>query len=162
MNLYTTHKHKAGKAMMVNGNVYQVGPDCVARDVKQEDAEVLLQNTSWMDESKRPVGPSDDVKAKREAWKAEQAAKAAERPSQDATKPSIEPMLIAAEERKLAPEPKSDPEPEVETEDEWPDPSEDLDIEKLREMADAYEVEYGDRTTKKTLVNKLTKVMYEE
>lgn len=50
------------------------------------------------------------------------------------------------------------PEPveeEDEGDEEWPEPDEDMDIEYLREMADAYEVDYTSRTRASTLVKRI-------
>jgi hypothetical protein len=156
MDLWTRHSHKAGKSIMVNGNVYPIGDDCIVRDVKAEDAEKLLGNASWMNAEDKPANPADTRTARREAFKASQAAERGE----DATRPGIESQVMAAEERKLATEPETEPEAEPSA-DEMPDPSEDLPIEKLREMCDAYEVKYTAKTGKKTLVKRLEEAMYE-
>ena len=56
-----------------------------------------------------------------------------------------------------APEPKKAP---VEDESEWPDPDESMDIDYLREMADAYEVKYTIRSAKATLIKHIMMAMY--
>ena len=56
-----------------------------------------------------------------------------------------------------APEPKKAP---VEDESEWPDPDESMDIDYLREMADAYEVKYTIRSAKATLIKHIMAAMY--
>lgn len=44
---------------------------------------------------------------------------------------------------------------------EWPDPEESMDLDYLQKMADAYEVKYAAKTSKKTLVQAIKKAMYE-
>lgn len=45
--------------------------------------------------------------------------------------------------------------------EEWPDPHEDMSVEYLRKMADAYRVKYSKNTSKKELVKRLAATMYE-
>ena len=44
----------------------------------------------------------------------------------------------------------------------WPDPTEDMPLDYLREMADAYEVKHTAKTSVKTLIKRIAGEMYEE
>jgi hypothetical protein len=44
---------------------------------------------------------------------------------------------------------------------EWPDPDESMELDYLQKMADAYDVKYDKKTTKKALVKAIHKVMFE-
>ena len=52
------------------------------------------------------------------------------------------------------------PAPEPKDESEWPDPDESMDIDYLREMADAYEVKYTIRSAKAILIKHIMMAMY--
>lgn len=37
-------EHKKNTRILVNGTIYAIGPDCILKDVSEEDAKLLLQN----------------------------------------------------------------------------------------------------------------------
>lgn len=51
---------------------------------------------------------------------------------------------------------------EVVAEGEWPAPTEDMDLDYLKEIADAYEVTYAPNIGKKTLVDRINEAMFDE
>jgi len=146
MDLKCLQDHMKGKKLLVNGTSYAIDVEGYLRDVKDADSPKLLSMTK--------------------CWVAVGAVKPAPKGKDpDATLPSIEPMVMAAEERKLS---KPSPEPvkeevaaEVVVEEEWPDPKETMAMDYLQQMADAYEVSYDGRMTKKTLVKRIREAMYE-
>ena len=72
-----------------------------------------------------------------------------------------EPEDVGDEEEEEEAEAEEAEEEEAEADGEWPDPKESMAIDYLREMAEAYEVEFTSRTSKKTLVKRISAAMYE-
>lgn len=135
MDLQCLQDHMRGQKFLVEGNVYTVDQDGIARGIKEADAaELLKMPASW----RKPRTPV-----------------AAKGKEADVTIPSMESAVIAAEQRKMADTPAA---PEAE---EWPDPDDSMELDYLQKMADAYEVKYDAKTTKKTLVKRIREAMYE-
>ncbi len=153
-------KHMVGQNVLVDsGATYKVGQvgeqylivdeEGKPLDVPDDDAEVLLENRdAW-----RAVVAKAPVKA-------EESEKTPEEPEKDAEPPK-EP-----EEPKTPAEPPKEPEePTTDSEgttEEWPDPTEEMDIEYLKKMADAYEIPYAVNIGKATLIKRIMKAMYPE
>jgi len=118
--------HMRGGSVNVDGTVYRIGEDGVARGVAEKDAAVLAQNKSaW-----RILKTSVNVVERKPARSAK------------VQEVEISPMPMEI-----------DPE-------EWPDPTEEMDLEYLQRMADAYQVSYVARTTKARLIRDIMQAMY--
>ncbi len=140
MDLQCKQKHMAGQSITINGTTYEIDADGVAKGLSDADAKKLRMFDHW-----EPVAGSKKASAPAKP--------------KEAAKPKEEPKA-------KEPEPTPDPEPEEpeqEEEEEYEDePSEDMDIEELRAMADAYEVSYTSRTGAATLVKRIKEAMYED
>jgi hypothetical protein len=191
MDLLNLLEHKKNTKILVNGTVYTIGPDGVLKDVKDEDAKALLQiEKVWkVYDPKRaaelkaqakaaakgkiqlvgPTGPiprddkpGDPMDPNFAVYK---------RPDPVSTiQKSEDPKTVPAKDETEA-TPEAAPEEdevsgeqlqgEAEANDEWPDPDESMDVDFLRQMAEAYEVTFNARTSKKTLVKRISAAMYE-
>lgn len=191
MDLLNVLDHKRGTRVAVNGKVYEIGMDGVAKGVEQEHADKLLQNAKvWkvhdpkrasairaqaakelrgsmrlLDKHGNPVNPPPDTPGP----PADPMMEVYKRPPVDGPPPVPQEETAPVPETDQAP-PETDQAPEVAeqaaepgkaTEDEWPDPDEGMDIAYLREMASAYEVTFNARTPKHTLVKRISEAMYE-
>lgn len=184
-------EHKKNTRVSVNGTMYEIGPDGVVKGVKDEDAAKLLQNERvWkkydpkrasalraqakaahkgkmklLDVNGNPVGdlppdkPGPTMDPNEEVY---------QRPDPQTPEgpPPVPESVEAPEEEAVEEEPEEEAddaeEEEAEAADgEWPDPEESMDIDYLREMAEAYEVSFTPRTAKKTLVKRISAAMYE-
>jgi len=189
MDLLNLLDHKKNTRVLVNGTIYVIGPDGVAKDIKDDDAAKLLQND-------RVWKKYDPKKAAALRAAAKKAAKGRmqligangpiakedkpgdpmdpnlavyKRPDPTGPKPKETPQVPETAEAKeeAAPEPEDEDGEKLQIEDageddsEWPDPDEGMDIGYLREMAEAYEVPFNVRTPKKTLVKRIHAAMYE-
>ena len=142
MDLRNKLTHMHGMSVNVNGTRYAILPDGVARDIKDDDAKKLLQNDAWSIYTQRQPVAGQTIPA-----------------------PAPEPPKKSEESEKAfvgAPKALEDPEEEDagEDESEWPDPDKEMDIDYLREMADAYEVKYTIRSAKATLIKHIMMAMY--
>ena len=138
MDLKSKLGHMANSSVSVNGTVYEVGSDLVARNVSEADAIKLLKNPeAWQPHAERsPVGAAPPPKEP-------------EKESDlDPEKEKEGTGLLEDKGDEAKPEP-------------WPEPSEDMKIEYLREMAEAHDVDFDEGTKPKTLVKRLKKAMYE-
>ena len=156
MDLRNVLAHKAGTKVMVEGAIYEIGADGICRGLSDDAAKKLLQNSAWVSLD-APSAPAKPAKAK-------DAAKVVLLTEDD--KP-VEGQKVLAEQKPLADVAVNDASSEIVPESdedgaEWPDPTEDMDIEYLREMADAYQVSYSHRSGKALLVKKITDAMYGE
>jgi len=141
MDLRNKLTHMHGMSVNVNGTRYAILPDGVARDIKDDDAKKLLQNDAWSIYTQRQPVVGQTIPA----------------PVPEPPKKSEEPEKAFVE----APEALEDPEEEdSEEESDWPDPDEEMDIDYLREMADAYEIKYTIRSAKATLIKHIMAAMY--
>ena len=145
-DLQNTLAHAANTTVTVNGTKYEIDGSGVARDVDPDDAKRLLKGTAWRVPRTPVAGKSG--KSGKPAKKDPEPVKAEKPPA------VLVPDPVPETEEPEAPE---EPEPESE----WPDPTESMTPVYLREMADAYEVKYTSRTTKKSLVKLIKKAMYE-
>jgi len=145
MKLQNLLPHMAGKAVLVNGTKYQLNAEGVVNVPNETDAAKLLASKSWRafeDSVEAPTVPQ----------------KASEPQPQPAPPPEPPKAPVEAE---TASDPGSDAGGEgKDPEEEWPDPDESMKKGYLQEMADAYEVEYTPKTTKKELVDAIMDKMY--
>jgi len=135
--LKNSYRHMAGKAVLVNGTTYDIDENGVA-EVEDADAEKLLKGTAW-----RPAPSRSPVRAPE----------------------PTPPPAAAPEPPPVAPEVEEEPEEEAVEEDvekEWPEPDASMKLGYLKDMADAYEVMYGNRVTKAELIEKIKAVMFED
>jgi len=197
--------HKRNTKILVNGATYGIDENGVCRDVKDADAEKLLQNQrAWrlFDPKEAEAEAKDKAIAEEERLAARAKLKAdskmkligADAPKTGDGEPTLTDIEAAAmmasqdqfEAEKAGeanPPPKA---PDSETEDseaddtkaddgegeasdkeaeeevvEWPDPKETMNKDTLHEIADAYEVPYEEKTTKKELVAAIKVAMYD-
>jgi hypothetical protein len=180
-------EHKKNTRILVNGTVYTIGPDGIVELGKDEDAKKLLQN----DRVWRKYHPKQAAALRAQAKAAAKGRMqliGADGPIPKDDKPGdpMDPNLATYKRpnpnpKDKAPEgpppvpdgvqTKEEPDPEdgvsgenpegSEAESDWPDPDESMDVEYLREMAAAYEVKFNSRTSKKTLVTRISEAMYE-
>lgn len=148
MNLRNCLPHMRGESVKVGDTVYQIDENGVARDVAMEHAKRLLKNgAAWQVHTERlPVAEPPDAKPP-EAEPPEETTEASEAAETTAEHRGGTDGTGLLEEASAGTE--------------WPDPSEDLGIEYLRQMAEAHDVKYSDRTSAKKLVKQLQKVMFE-
>lgn len=134
MKLQNTVPHMVNETVKVQGTVYEINGEGVADVDNEEHALRLLADRSmWRRYVERsPVTPKVP-----EAPKPPVQTKAPETKPEDTTKPPQE------------------------NGDEWPDPKTSMAVKQLHEIADAYQVEYDAKTTKKVLVDLIMKAMYE-
>lgn len=159
MDMRCRHGHMRGKGVLVNGTVYKIDSDGVAKDVAPQDAaKLLLCGNGWEEDKK--VGAKG---------------KPAGKPGKTAKVPDIAPPIVnpplldkpklfggrlPEEEAPTAPdpEPTEPPVPEEEIEA----PSMRMTKAELHALADQYEVTYTDATTKRELLALLEEAMFEE
>lgn len=162
MDLINLLPHKRNTAVTVNGHTYQIDREGVAKDIQKEDAAKLLQNV----EAWRPWDGKTVAKAERPAGariglignNGEQV---------DTTKTDLDAQTRAAQDQFEAkkrgeanPPPSEAEKFEVPEDGDWPDPTDAMPIEYLRQMAEAYEVKHSAKTGKKDLIKKITAKMY--
>lgn len=145
MDLQNQLLHMRGKAIKVNGNTYELDDQGVARGVASEDAARLLKNKdAW----KRYVERTPPVPPKADLTKT--AKPPAPKPVEQPPPPPPPPVG----------DPPGDPGMEEAGGEEWPDPTEEMELDFLREMAKAYDVKFAPRTGKKRLVADIMAAMY--
>jgi len=150
MDLQNVLPHKRNTKVLVDGTVYDLDEQGVVRGMKKEHAEKLLQNRQvWRIFTERK--PVEGKKSKKAA-EAQKAPEKVESPS-EAPEVSEEPLEALTDDS-------GDSEGDSGSEDEWPDPEDSMPIEYLREMAEAYEVKFTERTSAATLVKRIKKAMY--
>lgn len=190
VDLVNLLEHKRGTRVLVNGTVYDIGEDGIARGVANSDADKMLQNSRvWkiFDPKKVKILREEAKKAARgkiQLVSSEGLIEKADKPgdpmdpemaiynrpdpspgsSQREAKPV--PEIPESSKAQAAPEEEEEevsgePAEAAEEPAEWPDPDEAMDVEYLREMAEAYEVKFTARTGKKTLVRRIHAAMYE-
>jgi hypothetical protein len=162
MDLLNILKDKAGTLILVNGRRYTIGTDGIARGIDIEDAQKLLQNhQAW-----KRVGVPEKVALPGVTEKPQSVVVSLPPPL--APKP-ISPLPkeppVASPAASSVASPRASQtevkfeEPPEENE-EWPDPKESMDLEYLRQMAEAYEVKWAPRTGKKRLIQDILAAMY--
>jgi len=111
----------------------------------------------------KPMTDADLEKAAREADKAIAAANAKELEEDTGLMADVDSSEEADEAGKaLAVDAEPDEWLVPDEGEEWPDPTEDMPIDYLRQMAVAYAVTHTKKTAKKTLIKNITKEMYDE
>jgi hypothetical protein len=163
MKLRNKHDHMKGKSVLCNGTHYEVGPDGIVEVTDANDAKRLRASKDWL-----PVkNKADDAE---NSGKTPEAKKPQPKKPAPPTAPPAEPEA-AEEAAEAEPEPVEeepgekavDEEPAGEAEgeaNEWPDPTMDMSKAELQEIADAYEVEYDNKTNKQGLVDAIMHKMY--
>jgi hypothetical protein len=182
MDLHNRLPHMRGKAVLVGGNTYSIGPDGVARDVAEADAQKLLQrsNSPWrLCAERRPGGPGatkpnlelSKASAAQDQFEAQKCGESNSPPSREREgdgapdqnrpePPAAQDLSEAQHSGDANPPPTEDSGDAPTPTDPLPDgPSESMEIEDLRQIADAYEVSYSPRTTKATLVKRIKEAM---
>lgn len=179
--LENLNEHMKGKGVLVNGTVYAINEQGLAEITKKEDAEKLLNSASWQifDPKK-----AEARAARREALKRQNRGRllgANGQPIEDATKPDQGQgeVIAAVDQHEAEAVGEANPPPSEQQEEEvvglaegdppvpgedgdWPDPTEEMSLEYLKLMADAYEIEYGARIGKEKLLERLKAEMYED
>ncbi|UCG53369.1 MAG: hypothetical protein JSW58_07400 [Candidatus Latescibacterota bacterium] len=134
MKLQNIRPGKANSKVWVNGTLYELDGKGVVEVEDQKDQDELLADiSSWR--VYVPREPATAPESKPEA-----------RPKEKA---EVEPVETPGD------DPEGDDNP-------WPDPTMDMEISYLREMAEAYQVTFTKKTPKKALVAKIKKAMYGE
>jgi uncharacterized membrane protein len=186
VDLVNLLEHKRGTRVLVNGTVYDIGEDGIARGVANSDADKMLQNSKvWkiFDANKVKILRQEVKKASR--GKMQLVSSAGPVPRLDESGSPMDPDFASYERPDPAPKQQAKPaepqavpespkaeateEEEVDGEqaetagevDDWPDPDEAMELDYLREMAEAYEVKFTARTGKKTLCRRIHAAMYE-
>ncbi len=157
MDLENLLPHKRGTKVSVNGSIYEIDSKGIAHGVKEADAKKLLAAPrSWR------------LRIERSPVKTAPAAPAGIIPEVVAA-PVPEEVIIEVEAPAAAPVEAAAPEAEPEVAaagaelpdaGEWPDPTEEMDIGYLRQMAGAYGLKTTTRNGKKQLVAMIKKAMY--
>lgn len=187
MKLENVFVQKRNSNVTVNGHTYTIGAGGFIQDkegkpfdVPEEDARKLLQGRAWKELGWDPEDPANagkfaphvgpggiplrkgrlprDMSQVHGAPQAKGAEKPEAKPIMSDQLPPQEVYGPGSGQLEKAGEVK---ERTVE-EGEWPDPTEEMSLEYLRQMADAYEVSYTARTGVKRLVSDITKAMYPE
>lgn len=147
------HETKADKSIYVNGTVYQVDAEGCVEVNKKADAAKLLGMPGWVEASQAGANHRQSARPQpRKGGVALINSVGAPVPGQ---KGMPEP------EKTLEPVPQDPESGGQEGDAEWPHPTEDMDLDYLKEMADAYEVSYGRNIGAKTLVKRIEEAMYE-
>lgn len=172
MKLQNKLEHMREMAVLCNGTRYEIDERGVAEVEDEDDAKKLLSSSNWKvyrEPADEKAPKAKKTKTKPETKKqappetpedeeSQEADEAAEQPDE----PEGEGDGGAAEDE--APEGDDEPEGEEGAEDdasEWPDPDVSMKKDYLQAMADAYEVEYEEKTTKAELVELIKAKMYE-
>jgi hypothetical protein len=155
MDLYSLDTHLKGRSIYVNGTIYPIDAEGVARGLSDADGKKLLTMSSW--------SASPPTASRRAAAKARiqlVTSTGALIPPPPVTEPKVP---------EVEPEPTDFPSMKSEKpEDEkavlrgdWPDPTIEMSKAELQEMADAFGVDYdAKKTTKPELVENIHKAMY--
>lgn len=142
MDLRNKISHKPGTSVSVNGTMYEIGADAIVRDVPKADADKMLQcGDEWVVHT----GKKKPVLVKKPA----------------APKPPVEAPVVEPPEETKAETPEEPGGEAPEAKPEWPEPTEDMDIGYLKQMADAHDVKYSVLIGKEKLIERLKEAMYE-
>lgn len=180
-DLINLYRHMKGKAVFVNGTLYQIDEDGIARDVSEGDANKLLQNKAWMIYDPEAAAKREErIQALREEFKGQRGG------IQLFTKKGelVDPRAInEAQEKKEAqevliapddfPTMKSEEPAEVQQEaapamadrpvvEDWPDPDMSMTKSYLMDMASAYGLSPQPQTKKQDLIKMIMTAMYDE
>jgi len=160
MKLNCIYPHMANKAVLVNGNRYSLDADCCVEIGKQEDCDKLLAGAGW-----REFKVNVHTAPRQVVLKA--TGKPVEKPAPVVVAPVVEEPVVVEDEPeaeitvKAVEEDSAGWEIPEEGED-WPDPTEDMPIEYLRDMAKAYQLKVHHATGKAKLVALLTEAMFDD
>lgn len=154
MDLINLLPHKKNTTVTVNVTTYKIDAEGICRGVADADAAKMLRNV--------------------EAWRVYTGAKS-EAPRSAGAKGGI--GLVSVDgtvHHKTAPAPA--PAPKVESKpatpaaevawrepregEDWPDPTDEMPVDYLRKMAEAYEVKHSAKTSKRDLIKKILAEMY--
>jgi hypothetical protein len=147
MDLRNLLPHKANTKVLVNGTVYDIDKDGIAKDVKDEDAKKMLQSAHW--------DLAKGVKPK--AAKSTEATKPLTPAPKDKKERGDGIQLLDSSGDVVNVDP---PIPEKEG-DEWADPDERYSWDWLKACAEAYGVKYKGKSKSK-MVEKIQAEMYDE
>lgn len=154
MDLINRLAAKRNTTVTVNGTTYSIDSNGLCSGVKESDAAKLLRNTeAWLEASAVAKGRVAQAQVKKTGI-ALIGMDGTEIPRPEA--PVSAPVEVEAVEVE---EPTTSWEVPEEGAD-WPDPTEEMPLAYLRQMADAYEVKYTARSNKKELVRKVMVEMY--
>ena len=154
MKLQCTIPHMYGTTVKVNGTVYRIDGTGAAKVEKTEDAmKLLADSATWRPRVERTPVASTVIP------------KAVQVPLPP-TPPVASPVPLAVPMEETKPDEGSQEdwggENGKDDEKEWPDPTMQMKISELREIADAYQLAYTARTTKTVLVKAIMEAMYGE
>jgi hypothetical protein len=181
--------HMKGKGVCVNGTIYQIDAEGIARDVSDNDAQKLLASRNWMEydpeaaekRAERRKAIRDDFKKQRggiqligrdgrvidpeaeikEAEKAKAKAMDPENLPSMQSESASQPTLEKSETKAVSKIPSEiNKTTDVELDEEWPDPHLGMKKPYLQEMARAYELEFEPKTTKQELIDMIMEAMY--
>lgn len=149
MKLRNTAPGKANTKVCVNGTIYDLDGEACTEVKKQADIDKMLSIPTWEDAAYRPALVAEKRKtgitllnSRRQPIEGQKGVP--ESGKEPATVKLVDP-----------------PVPDEDTDEEWPDPSEEHSLEYLKKMADAYEIKYGRNIGKSTLIKRINVAMFE-
>ncbi len=169
-DLENVYDHKRNTQVLVNGHIYKVDENGVAKGVKKKDAAKLLQGRGWR------LWNGVTLKERAQARRVKRmgvgllrgdgtAVDTAAIPDDDESTENAEneedPGNPGADEGGDSDEDTSDDPPKPAEGEEWPDPTEEMSMDYLKAMADAYEVKYASNIGPGTLIERLKESMYD-
>lgn len=165
MDLINLLPHKKNTTVTVDGTTYKIDGDGICRGVKDPDAAKLLRNIdAWRAHDGKPVTPkSAGVPGGIGLIGVDGAV---HHKKGDETKPDLDAPLRAAQDqfeakkRGEVAEPTEPQWKEPTGDEEWPDPTDEMPVDYLRKMAEAYEVKHTAKTSKRDLIKKIMAEMY--
>lgn len=165
MDMRCRHGHMRGKGVLVNGTVYKIDADGVAKDVAPQDAAKLrLCGNGWEEDKTGGAKAVPKVKPGKISKVPDIAPPIVNPPLLDKPKlfggrlPEDEPVPETKTETETDPETTET----TETEEEIEAPSMRMTKAELHALADQYEVKYEPETTKRELLELLESAMFEE
>ena len=167
--IHTILRNFHGKTISVAGGEVSVDDTGHARDITDEQADKLLAGRNWYDGERKARAPRTREGVKATPIVVDRKGQQVEPPptpqEPDTTK-EIDPPPPPADDENAADEGDSEPydgpvDPDGNPVDEWPDPKRNHSAAYLRLIADAYQVEYNEETSKRKLVADIHAAMYE-
>lgn len=138
VKLRNTVRTAAGTKFLLNGEIHEIDKDGFCADLSKDESTKLLKMAAW----------TSDLKSGKSGGKSKSGISLLNSAGD----------VVATTEKE--PEPSEDESTGDSTDDAWPDPTEDMELAYLREMADAYEVKYGPRTGNPRLCKDIMAAMY--
>lgn len=175
--------HMRNKAVLVNGTVYQIDSNGIAKDVSDTDAEKLLRNRAWLRNDPEALREQEERrKALRDQFKQggiqlitkqgdlidPKAINELEDEKEATQAGAPDTQVVATSEDTPPPDPAGSTDMEgldIEDQqamDEWPDPHMGMKKPFLQHMARAYGLVFTPQTKKQELVEMITRAMYDE